>query len=111
MTNSTLVSKSSNDVIFTITCNPNVSRRSKGGRPSQGNKQILGTSGLKGYSDILVKCQSLQSGLPNSVVNFGKLLKTLTKGKKPPKCNFLCEKDKDLCAIHTLKPYLISSQE
>ena len=56
--NSTVVSKSSCNVIFSIFSTPNVSRRSEGperGRPPLGNKQIFSTSGLEGYRKTLVK--------------------------------------------------------
>ena len=58
MANSTLVSKSSCNVIFSTFSTPNVSRSSEGlerGRPPLDNKQIFSTSGLEGYRETLVK--------------------------------------------------------
>ena len=63
MANSTLVSKSSCNVIFSTFSTPNVSRRSEGperGRPPLGNKQIFSTSGLEGYRETLVKSGILE---------------------------------------------------
>ena len=56
--NSTLVCKSSYNVIFSTFSAPNVSRHSKvrqKGRPSLGNKQIFSTSGFEDYRETLVK--------------------------------------------------------
>ena len=58
MANSTLVSKSSCNVIFSTFSTPNISRRSeepKRGIPPLGNKQIFSTSGVEGYRETLVK--------------------------------------------------------
>ena len=58
MANSTLVSKSSCNVIFSTFSTPNISRRSEGperGRPPLGNKQVFSTSDLEGYRETLVK--------------------------------------------------------
>ena len=46
------------------------------------------------------------------VFNFVKLLKTLEKGRVPPKLEtFAFEKDMDLCVIQILEMYLNTSQE
>ena len=58
MANSTLVSKSSCNVIFSTFSTPNVSRRSEEperGRPPFGNKQIFNTSDLEDYGETLTK--------------------------------------------------------
>ena len=58
MVNSTPLSKSSCNVIFSTFSTPNVSRRFEGpksGRLPLGNRQIFSTSGLEGYRETLVK--------------------------------------------------------
>ena len=63
ITNSTLVSKSPCNVIFSTFCTPTVSRCSeetKRGIPNLGNKKIFGNSGLEGYRQTLVKSGILE---------------------------------------------------
>ena len=58
MANSTLVSKSSSNVIFSTFSTSSVPRRSEKperGRPPLGNKQIFITNGLESYRETLVK--------------------------------------------------------
>ena len=71
MASSTLVSKSSYNIIFSTFSTPIVSRHSEEperGRPAFGNKQIFGTSGLEGHKEIFNQFHNilrLSDVLPN----------------------------------------------